>query len=154
MADDKRAQWLTDTAVQVRQAWAEDEGGGIAWMHEAVGATSANGEKAGFVEFEGTPVATTSRRATRLAMTMATRDGFQQIDFGWNDQDRPLPLLGYGLYYAAWATPLTTGRRHRRKMRGRHVTELKPAGRSRPPTRRRAAVPVVGRCAGRLIARC
>lgn len=129
MADDKRAQWLTDTAVQVRQAWAEDEGGGIAWMHEAVGATSANGEKLVSVEFEGTPVATTLAAGDQISYDDGDPDGFQQIDFGWNDQDRPLPLLGYGLYYAAWATPLdNVGAVIDEKMRGRHVTELKPAG--------------------------
>ena len=129
VADGKRARWLTDTAVQVGQTWAEDEGDGIAWMHEAVGATSANGEKLVSVEFEGTPVATTLAAGGQISYDDGDPDGFKQIDFGWNDKDRTLPLLGYGLYYAAWATPLdNVGAVIDESMRGRHVTELKPAG--------------------------
>lgn len=128
VADDKRAQWLTDTAVRVGPAWAKDNGGDIAWMHEAVGATSANGERLVSVEFEGAPVATTLAAGDRIVYDNGDPDGFSAIDFGWNDQDRTLPLLGYGLYYAAWATPLdNVGAVIDRNMRGRHVTELKAA---------------------------
>lgn len=128
VADDKRAQWLTDTAVRVGQAWAKDDGGGIAWMHEAVGATSANGERLVSVEFEGAPVATTLATDDRIVYDNGDPDGFRAIDFGWHDKDRALPLLGYGLYYAAWATPLdNVGAVINEIMRGENVTELKAA---------------------------
>lgn len=126
--DENRAQWLTDTAVRVNQAWVKNDGGAIVWMHEAVGATSANGEKLVSVEYEGAPVATALAADGHMEYDGEDPDGFKAIDFAWNDTDRPLPLLGYGLYYAAQATPLdNVGAVIDKDLRGANVTELKEA---------------------------
>ncbi len=106
--DTKRAQWLTDTAVLVDHKWATDVGDTIAWMHEAVGATSSNGEKLVSVEYEGAPIATALAVGGAMKYAGDDPDGFKAIDFAWKDDEneRQRPLLGYGLYYAAKATPL------------------------------------------------
>lgn len=133
--DTKRAQWLTDTAVLVDHKWATDVGGEIAWMHEAVGATSSNGEKLVSVEYEGAPVATALSENGVMTYEGSDDDGFEAIDFAWkdNENERQLPLLGYGLYYAAKATPLDNvgaviDERLRKKEGSKvYVTELKDA---------------------------
>ncbi|PTQ79313.1 hypothetical protein C8R21_13025 [Nitrosospira multiformis] len=134
--DTKRAQWLTDTAVLVNAQWATDADGETAWMHEAVGATATNGEKLVSVEYEGAPVATALAVDGLMKYEGEDPDGFKTIDFAWKDdeQDRQLPLLGYGLYYAAKATPLdNVGAVIDEKLRKTvgndlYVTELKDAG--------------------------
>jgi hypothetical protein len=126
--DRGRAQWLTDTAVLVNKRWVLNEGKSIAWMHEAVGATTANGEKLVSVEYEGAPLATALAAGDTMEYGGDDPDGFRAVDFAWNEGHRPLPLLGYGLYYAARATPLDNiGAVIDASLRGAHVTELEEA---------------------------
>ncbi|MEG0939560.1 MAG: hypothetical protein RSE32_07390 [Comamonas sp.] len=126
--DKDRARWLTDTAMRVNQTWARNADHSIAWMHEAVGATLANGERLVSVEYEGAPVATAVSSQGAMQYDGEDPDGFKAIDFAWHDVDRPLPLLGYGLYYAAKATPLdNAGAVIDRDLRGGRATELKEA---------------------------
>lgn len=120
--DETRAQWLTDTAMLVNSKWAEDSNG-TAWMHESVGATSANGEKLVSVEYEGAAVAT----AMSVDYENEDKDGFKCVDYAW-ESERLLPLLGYGLHYAALATPLdNVGSVIDKDLRGSHATQLKVA---------------------------
>jgi hypothetical protein len=138
LPDTKRARWLTDTAVRVNQAWADNDDADdsavppkratVAWMHEAVGATLANGEKLVSVEYEGAPVATALAEGGKIEYDGEDPDGFTAIDFAWNEADRSLPLLGYGLHYAAIATPLdNVGIVIDQNLRGPVETELKKA---------------------------
>lgn len=133
--DTGRAQWLTDTALLVEKAWMKDKGGAYAWMHEAVGATSSNGEKLVSVEYESAPIATALSTKGEMKYDGPDPDGFKAVDFAWKDDDtsRKLPLLGYGLYYTAKATPLdnagTVIDPTLRRQRGQEefATELKAA---------------------------
>ena len=115
--DDKRANWITDTQILLTykdkiQTLVASQ------MHEAVGATLANGHPVISREYTGRPlnahlIKVTSKDKEPLnfdyvEVKKEDKEDFDQtdaLDYVWALKDK-LPLLGYGMIYRGLATPI------------------------------------------------
>jgi hypothetical protein len=113
IADQDRAQWISDTAVfsTVPGAGWLTSDGGVWWLHETIGSTTQNGIRATRAEYHGAPICAMQADANGRLLDKDTgngdadADGSAAIDFLWNtDGGRRLPLLGYGMHYKALVT--------------------------------------------------
>lgn len=112
--DEDRANWITDTKVLLteknnKQTLFEPQ------MHEAVGATLANGMPVISREYTGRPlnahlikVTSKDNDPLKFHYVEAKEEDFDKtdaLDYVWPITDN-LPLLGYGMFYKGLATPI------------------------------------------------
>ncbi|MFL6673270.1 MAG: hypothetical protein ACJ8LG_08270 [Massilia sp.] len=106
LADQGRAQWISDSAVwrQDSASWLETNNA-VWWVHETIGSTTQNGLRATQAEYLGKPICAMSAGADGQLHDKdpvnRDPDGSNVIDFRWHADagGRELPLLGYGLHY-------------------------------------------------------
>jgi len=108
--DTARTQWITNTAaVDANKALLTSSVPPplrTLWVAETVGSSIANGERIISIDYEGQPVSSVPARNTGAGTyeVVGNVQDFQDtksIGYRWPLDERPLPMLGYGMIYQA-----------------------------------------------------